>query len=593
MERHARIRLHIMLIAFIGGLAFLLYLLVNVLLAMDNARRLDRLQHHHYPILEEIRLLQRDLDSLRESLATAVGLADPELLEDAGRLADQVRRRLQYLHARDAQLREEAEGLQSAFEIYARPAFLLAQGLVAEPHRLPEYKAALEALLRDYEELTGWVNALDATRQAEYQALLNDTHAAAQRANGWGALLGVVVILLLLLLAWIIANRVLREITRGDRLKDEFLGAISHELRTPMNGVVGALSLLRTTALNEEQQSWLELARRSASGMLMSIDDLLQFSELAAGREALHLGEFRLRTGLVRLLETLQPEFTEQRLPLEFYGEPVLDRVILSHEAKILYVIRQLLANALKYAGAGPVSLSVTQVKAETGPAGGVLCVRVRDAGPGIPDEFLRELGRPFLQQDGSFSRRQGGLGIGLASCQVIARQLQGQLQLRNRPGGGLEAEFTFPVRWGEASPSLPVPAPGQRHRSGLVLLVDDNLVSLLVLKGYLKHLGYRAVTARNGYQALDLMQSRLVDLVLLDSRMPLLDGLETARRIRLLPAPLNATPIIALSGQAADTAQLSTPSSGIDGVLKKPVALEELREVLSRHLGATVPVPS
>ncbi|HVL00469.1 MAG TPA: histidine kinase dimerization/phospho-acceptor domain-containing protein, partial [Dongiaceae bacterium] len=373
MERNARIRLQIMLIAVIGGLAFLSYLLVNVVLAAVNADRLDQLQHHHYPIIEEIRLLQQDLNGLRDGFATAVGMEDPVMLEDTRQLVQQVRDRLDRLRSQDPELKEEVDGIGAAFEAYAQPALLLAEALVTDPQQLPGYKGAMEASLRDYQLLSDWIGGLHATRQATYRDLLRETNLAVNRANQWGAGLGVSVILVLGILAWAISARVVKEINRSDRMKDEFLSAISHELRTPMNGIIGSLSLLRATTTDTEQQSWLDVANRSASSMMSSIDDLLQFSELMATQEALHVGEFRLRQGLTKLVVGLRPEFDDKNIALEFYGGVVLDRVLISHEGKILYVIRHLLSNALKFSEHGPVCLTVAQVNKSAGEGEGSL----------------------------------------------------------------------------------------------------------------------------------------------------------------------------------------------------------------------------
>ena len=589
MERNARIRLQIMLIAVIGGLAFLSYLLVNVVLAAVNADRLDRLQHHHYPIIEEIRLLQQDLNSMREGFATAVGLEDPVLLDDTRQVVQHARERLVRLQTRDPDLADEVEGISAAFEAYVQPALLLTEALVTDPRQLPGYKDAMEASLRDYQLLSDWIGGLHAARQAAYRNLLRETNLAVNRANLWGAVLGALVIAVLGVLAWAISARVLREVNRSDRLKDAFLSAISHELRTPMNGIIGALSLLRATTLDREQVSWLDVANRSASSMMSSIDDLLQFSELMAGQEALHVGEFRLRGGLTRLLAALRPEFEDKNLALEFYGGVVLDRVLVSHEGKILYVIRHLLSNALKFSDRGPVCLSIGQANQSAAVGEGSIRVLVQDAGPGIPEPLLAELGRPFRQLDGSFSRRHGGMGIGLATCHAITRLLNGSLTLRNRESGGLEVEFIVPVKFGdtapESGPDSTTLTGGSYRRSGLVLVAEDNLVNLMVLKGYLKHLGCNVVSARNGYQALDLMQSKLVDLVLMDCQMPLMDGLEATRQIRKLPEPLRDTPIVALTANATDTDRRNCLDCGMNGFLKKPVSLEELRAVLGHYL--------
>ena len=182
MERNARIRLQIMLIAVIGGLAFLSYLLVNVVLAAVNADRLDRLQHHHYPIIEEIRLLQQDLNSMREGFATAVGLEDPVLLDDTRQVVQHARERLVRLQTRDPDLADEVEGISAAFEAYVQPALLLTEALVTDPRQLPGYKDAMEASLRDYQLLSDWIGGLHAARQAAYRNLLRETNLAVDRA---------------------------------------------------------------------------------------------------------------------------------------------------------------------------------------------------------------------------------------------------------------------------------------------------------------------------------------------------------------------------------------------------------------------------
>src|SRR5690606_10877307 len=218
--------------------------------------------------------------------------------------------------------------------------------------------------------------------------------------------------------------------------------------------------------------------------------------------------------------------------------------------------------------------------------------VLVQDSGPGIPPQELAELMRPFRQLDGSFSRPHQGMGIGLATCNAIARLLHGQLSLRNRPSGGLEVDFVFPVQFADA-PVLSTPAPAaenaQRNRSGVVMVVEDNLVNLLVLKGYLKHMGYSVLGARNGQQALDLMQSRLIDLVLMDCQMPVMDGFEATRRIRRLPEPLCATPIVALTANAMEADRQKCFQTGMNGFLKKPVEMDEVRTVVASHLAAKV----
>lgn len=587
MENTARIRLRIMLIALIGGAAFLLYLLVNVVLASINGSRLDELQHHHYPIIEELRLLKQDLQSIREGFAATVGLGDPLLLEDTESLVQGVETRLRELSTRDAQMRGSILALQNGFGHYAEDAMTLAQQLLSHPDDAPRYHEAMTESLLALERLQVELQQLQIKRQKKYANLLKETHDAVNRANLWGAVLGVVVIAVLVLLAWTISRRVVHDIEKSDQLKDEFLAAISHELRTPMNGIIGALSLLRSTGLDEDQGGWLEIASRSANGMMMSIDDLLQFSELAAGQDQLHTGTFRLRPGLEKLLETQRIEFAEKNLLFEFHGGAILDRLVVSHEAKILYVIRHLLSNAMKFTERGGVQLSVSQASQVTESGDATIRVLVQDTGPGIASEHLGSLFKPFRQQDGSFSRRHQGMGIGLATCHAIAQLLRGSLQVRNRIVGGLEVEFLFPVRFAdlERGQREGRDKPRAPERSKVVLIAEDNAVNLMVLKGHVQKMGYHVLSARNGRQALDLMQSRLVTVVLMDCQMPVMDGFDATRAIRQLPAPLCDTPVVALTANVMDMDRQRCLDSGMNAFVQKPVDLAELQKTLDSVL--------
>ena len=590
MECNSSIRLQIMLIAVIGGLAFLGYLLVNVVLSAVNASRLDDLQHNQFPVIEDIRLLKQNLTSIREGLAAAIGLGDSMLLEDTAKLAQQARDRLDGLSRRDEDLHRRMIPIRQAFEAYIQPALLLSRGLLGDPGRLPHYKSAMEASLRDYDTLIQQIQDLQHERQTRYGQSLQETNEALNRANILGAGLGVAVILTLVMLAWGISRKVLRQISESDRLKDEFLAIISHELRTPMNGIMGALSLIRGTGLNDEQQHWVDVANRSANGMMMSIDDLLQFSEVSAGKGGSNLAAFRLRGGVEKLLESQQVEFAEKPVKVEFHGGALLDRVIIGNEAKILYVVRHLLNNALKFTERGSVNLSFALASDISGRGEAMIRVLVQDTGPGIPPAKLEQLFRPFRQLDASFSRRHQGMGIGLATCHAIARLLNGELKVRNRNVGGLEVEFVFPAQFADENTELMEQAgiAGSLRAEGrhpVVLVVEDNPVNLMVLKGYLKRLGYGVLSARDGRQALDLMQSKMVDLVLMDCQLPVMDGYEATRAIRALAPPLCDTPVVALTANAMETDRQRCLQSGMNEFLQKPAQLEQLRTTLAAYL--------
>ena len=585
MNRNAKIRLQIMLIALIGGGVFLVYLLLNVLLSFVNANRLDDLQNHQYPIIEEIQSLKQDLTSLREGYAAAIGLEDPILLEDSIQLGESLALRLSHLQLKEEQLNLEATDTVEAVNRYLSTSHQLAKDLYENAALLPAYQVVMERSLEEFGAAMESLDSLLLKRQGLYQDSLLETKRAVDKANLWGALLGGVVIGFLVVLAWLVSRRVLRDVNESDRLKDEFLATISHELRTPMNGIVGAHSLLSETGLDENQQYWLEVANRSSNNMVMTIDDLLQFSEFSAGKAKLVLNEFQLRTKLDLLLNDIRPDFEAKQLQLNYHCDGIVDRWLSSSEGRILYVVRHLLSNALKFTERGEVTFTIEEANCPELGGEGQIRILVQDNGPGIPQHHMHRLAQPFSQLDGTFSRRHQGMGIGLATCFAIAKLLGGKLTLSTLPQG-LQAEFLLPVEFvdqviSNASPSMPGPADFNKT----VLLVEDSMVNTLVLEGQLQRMGLTVLIAENGRQALDMVQHHRVDLVLMDCQMPVMDGFEATQAIRGLEPPLSRVPIVALTANATAEDQQHCMTAGMNGFLRKPVELKLLREEIQRQL--------
>lgn len=574
-----------MLIALIGGGVFLVYLLLNVLLSFVNANRLDDLQNHQYPIIEEIQSLKQDLTSLREGYAAAIGLEDPILLEDSIQLGESLALRLSHLQLKEEQLNLEASDTVEAVNRYLSTSHQLAKDLYENAALLPAYQLVMERSLEEFGSAMESLDSLLLKRQGLYQDSLLETKRAVDKANLWGALLGGLVIGFLVVLAWLVSRRVLRDVNESDRLKDEFLATISHELRTPMNGIVGAHSLLRETGLDENQQYWLEVANRSSNNMVMTIDDLLQFSEFSAGKAKLVLNEFQLRTKLDLLLNDIRPDFEAKQLQLNYHCDGIVDRWLSSSEGRILYVVRHLLSNALKFTERGEVTFTIEEANCPELGGEGQIRILVQDNGPGIPQHHMHRLAQPFSQLDGTFSRRHQGMGIGLATCFAIAKLLGGKLTLSTLPQG-LQAEFLLPVEFvdqviSNASPSMPGPADFNKT----VLLVEDSMVNTLVLEGQLQRMGLTVLVAENGRQALDMVQHHRVDLVLMDCQMPVMDGFEATQAIRGLEPPLSRVPIVALTANATAEDQQHCMTAGMNGFLRKPVELKLLREEIQRQL--------
>lgn len=585
-NQNAKIRLYILSIALIGGVGFFCYLLTNVLMAGQNERRLDELLNKQHPVIEQVRALKRDMQVIREIMTSAVALEDAFLLEDAEDYSRQVLVRLDALAQLDPDMKMFATNVGGVFKNYYEISLGLAGELIEHPDQLQRFQVRID---RSHQIYAGLMDVLDRTleeRQENFALLLRQTDVAVKQANLFGALLGVFVIVALLLLAWIISVKVLREINRTNRLKDEFLATISHEMRTPMNGIIGSLNLLSKVELSLDQQVWLEAAARSADTMMMSIDDILELSEITSGREQVRLTSVRLRPLIEKLIAASKVDLENRNLAVECHYDELMDQPVMCDEKKVFHVIRHLLSNAVKFSSDGIVSLSVTRV-ASVGSNPDRISVVVQDSGPGIAPQLIKELFKPFQQLDGSFRRQFQGMGIGLSICKAIADLLNGSIYLENRTRGGLSVEFCFPMGDGE---ELSSEFNGETHVSiveqqPLVLVVEDNPVNQMVIKGYLKRLGCEVITANNGQEALERVGERPVDLVFMDCQMPIMDGFEATRKMREMAAPICNLPIIAVTANAMDADRTMCLQSGMDGYLKKPVALDDIETELKAHV--------
>lgn len=585
LKENAGIRANIMLIAVLGGLGFLCYLLVNVHLANANRARLNELLEHRYPVIEQVRKLKQDADGIRESLTAAVALEDGFLVEDSVELAVRFRANANELVKMEPAFAADVQALLVSFEGYFDHARTLALLLIETDDNLDELKHQLDETHLAFADVLAGVDSLYRVAREQYSDLLLQTHSAVVDANRLGALLGGLIIVGLVLLAWAISVRVLGLINRSDQAKNAFLATISHELRTPMNGVLGALNLLRSGAVSGQQSALLEAAQTSANAMMTSIDDILIFSEIISGQSAVDGKPVHLGRSLDALLKAFSETARARGLSYHYDVCAALDRVVTTDEPKVLHVVRHLVANGLKFTDAGGVEVQVNL-------RGERVLVRVVDTGPGIDPADMSQLFRPFGQLDGSFRRRHQGIGIGLAICAAIARLLGGSVKLANRDPHGLEAVFEFPVGLAEASAQVAehsVPRKTESEVPAVVLVVEDNPVNQLVMKGYLQKLGLQVLTAANGREAVDLVSAQPVQLVLMDCQMPVMDGFEATRCIRQLPAPAGHVPIVAVTANVLDVDRAQCMEAGMNIFLKKPVDLLSVRDAVAAFVPLSV----
>jgi two-component system, sensor histidine kinase len=403
---------------------------------------------------------------------------------------------------------------------------------------------------------------------------------------------------------------------RHAAIKDQFLATMSHEMRTPLHGILGLAELIqkrlpsRVGPLAESRQH-AALIHRSGEHLLTLINDVLDFSRIEAGRLQIEKTPLDLQ-GLLDDVLALS-RVTAQRKGLVLSTQIDLPQPcwVMGDPARIRQVLFNLLGNAIKFTDSGHVT-----VRAWREGSSPVVTMAVQDSGIGIPKDMLDKVFDAFQQVDGSFGRRHQGTGLGLTISREIARAMGGDLMCRSEAGMGSEFWMEVPLPLCEDPPdtepasdamssgmmpsTLPgtwlegAPVPGateerSRQLSGHVLLVEDNPVNALVAESVLHDMGLQVTLATGGQQALDLLLPgpHPFDAVLMDCQMPELDGLEATRRLRAHEQETGApnVPVVALTANAGPEDRARCTAAGMDDHLAKPFASKELADVLKRHL--------
>lgn len=377
------------------------------------------------------------------------------------------------------------------------------------------------------------------------------------------------------------------------RAKNEFLANVSHEVRTPMNGVLGMLSLLIDTPLDDDQRELADTALASARSLLCIIDDILDFSKVEMGKLELVPKQFSLRELIAQLerLHSVRCELNDltftvrlaENLADSFVGDP--DR--------LAQVLNNLLSNAIRFTPpGGKVDLRIDAL--ESHPKMIRLRFAVSDTGIGIEPARQHEIFKPFVQADSNVTRDFGGSGLGLAICTRIVRLMDGDIRLRSVPHKGSTFWFTAVFEPGAPSDDQSQPAPAPRRQISRplnVLVAEDNLVNQKLLEQLLKKAGHRVVVVQNGREAVEAFERERFDLVLMDIQMPVMSGEEATTRIRGLPNG-RETPIVALTAHAMKGDRERYLAQGLDAYIAKPVDAKELHRVVAELIAVRTPPP-
>jgi len=366
------------------------------------------------------------------------------------------------------------------------------------------------------------------------------------------------------------------------RAKSEFLAMMSHEIRTPMNGILGAAELLGSRTLEPDQRNLVDIISSSSRGLLRVLNDILDLSKLEAEAIELELTAFELAQVGRDVVQLFAPVARSKGVQLHLEVDPGLPPWVVGDSVRLGQVLTNLVGNALKFTSRGQVLVRLL-------PSDGRVRFEVRDTGIGISDEQRTRLFQPFSQADASVTRRFGGTGLGLAICRRLVDRMGGEIDVHSEPGRGSCFFFEVELPPGEATFERDAETRDVSFPPGLrVLLAEDNPVSAAVATRMLENLSCSVTHAEDGDVAMDLLADRPFDIALLDLGMPVMGGLEVARRLQSRPGrPV----MIALTAAATTQDRDRCFAAGMDDFLTKPVTRSDLASALARWGRTGTPV--
>ncbi|UZH56387.1 response regulator [Salinimicrobium tongyeongense] len=350
--------------------------------------------------------------------------------------------------------------------------------------------------------------------------------------------------------------------------REQFMNTVTHDLRSPLNTIIGYTGLLEKSELNKSQNRYLRQLKRSSDYLLRLVNDLLDLSRLEAGKMSIDTLAFNPKNLIEETVENAVPPEKPRDVEVLVEVAPELDRPVITDPFRIKQILTNLVNNACKFTPQGSVQVKAWLQQEKNKP---FLFIEVKDTGIGISKEQKEKVFEEFSQEDSSIEKRYGGTGLGLSISKKLTDLLGGKISLESEPGKGSTFLINIPVEYAAVSeqPTAPRSQPVVDPEKISVLIVDDEPAQLGLLKELIRNAGMSYRTAHNGKEALKEVRASAPNLVLTDIQMPKMDGFELLRKIRKEPE-LQDLPVIALSGRP-DVSAADYLKKGFSGSLLKP----------------------
>jgi signal transduction histidine kinase/CheY-like chemotaxis protein len=380
---------------------------------------------------------------------------------------------------------------------------------------------------------------------------------------------------------------------QANSAKSQFLANVSHEIRTPLHGLIGLVSIVLKSSMSNDIRKSLDKVLFTSKALLLILNDILDFSKISSEKFQVVIEPFLLKTLFEDSSELFTNSASEKNIELHFHIDKNMPKELFGDFYKLRQVIMNLVGNAIKFTDQGSIKVSAQVDQIENDWVN--LTIRVIDTGIGISDQNLNSIYEPFHQIDNSNTRKYDGVGLGLPICQNILSHMGSHLNMRSQINVGTEASFELRLKINSNPEPIGNPiidsSATENYQSAFnaipnkkIMVAEDNSINLDVIQHYLEYLNIEFTAVSNGEQCVEELQRNRYDLLLIDIQMPILDGIQATRKIRLLDA-LKDLPIIGLSAGVSDKEQEICLQSGMNDFLGKPFEMEDLAKILLKYL--------